>query len=357
MADTREGNGRADEPNLEDTEHGPHVGAVGSVSHAGVMNGVLWATAQRWGVRLTSLLTFVVLGRLLEPREFGLVALASVVVSIVNVFSEVGFSTYVVQARHLDQRTLSTVFWSGSLLSAVLAGGLVLSAEPLTAHLGSPELAMPLSVMSAVILLTALSSTQVALLKRRLAFRAIAARSLVATAVSCACAVGLALSGAGVWALVGQSVIFSLTSVVMLWSVARWRPHRAFDIGLAREVVKYGISILGIALISRLRRSGDALVIGWLAGPLSLGFFVVATRIVEVLLDTATSVVSSVANPVFARLKDDMPRLRAAYVKAVSNSLAVVAPVFFLVAALMPVLLPVLFGSGHLTSASVRLNC
>lgn len=75
--------------------------------------GTLWTLAQRWGVRLTTLIVFVVLGRLLDPADFGVVALAGVFVGLLNTFSDFGLSTYLVQATSVDQRAKSTVFWCG----------------------------------------------------------------------------------------------------------------------------------------------------------------------------------------------------------------------------------------------------
>jgi O-antigen/teichoic acid export membrane protein len=314
------------------------------VDREAVVGGVLWSALQRWAARVTALITFVLLGRLLSPHEFGLVAFAALVVSLVNVVSEVGFSTYLVQARELDQRTISSVFWSGVLVSLALAGGLVVAAPLLADVLALPEMTRPLQALSLVIVLTSLSSTQTALLRRRLDFRAIAVRSIVATVVSCALAVGVALGGGGVWALVAQSLAFSGTSVLMLWSLGGWRPSLTFDPRIARTVAIYGSSILGIQLVAMLRNRGDQLVIGAITGPVVLAFYAVAGRIITVILDTAVSVISSVANPTFARVADDPRRLRHLYVMSVCTSLAVLAPVLLLMAATAPVAIPLVFG-------------
>src|SRR4051812_24869894 len=97
------------------------------------MGGVVWTVAQRWSVRLTTLIVFIVLGRLLSPADFGLVALAGVFIGFVNVFSDFGLSTYLVQARTIDQRVISTVFWAGLALSTGLALLVCLAARPVAA--------------------------------------------------------------------------------------------------------------------------------------------------------------------------------------------------------------------------------
>ncbi len=315
-----------------------------TVTRGRAMGGVLWTVAQRWSVRLTTLGVFVVLGRLLTPADFGVVALASVFIGFVNVFSDFGLSTYLVQSRSVDQRSTSTVFWSGLALSTLLALLVCAAAGPVAALFGVDELAAVIRVMSVSIFVTAFSSTPTALLKRDLDFRSIALRSVVATVVSGAVAVGLAFAGAGVWSLVAQAVVFSSVSAVVLWVASRWRPSRAFDPATARQAMAYGSSVLGIQLVSQLRRRGADLAIGAVAGTVALGYWAVANRILVVVFDTVVQVISAVSTPVFARLKDDRPRLQRGYVTAVTLSLAVVVPVLVVLLVTAPVAIPLVFG-------------
>jgi O-antigen/teichoic acid export membrane protein len=298
-----------------------------TVTRRHALRGVAWTMAQRWAVRATTLIVFVILGRLLDPQDFGLVALAGVFVGLLTVFGDFGFATYLVQARAVDQRGISTVFWSGLMLSSVIAIGLA-GASPLIAGLfNAPELAPVLAVLSIGIVIHAFSATPSALLKRELAFRTLATRSILATILSSVVSVVLALAGAGVWALVAQALVLNTVSAVVLWLVGRWRPSWCFDRAFARQAMSYGSSVLGIQLVGQLRRRGIDLVIGAVAGTAVLGYWTVATRILAVIFDTVVQAISAVSTPVLARLQEDLPRLRRAYVLAVSTSLALITPV------------------------------
>lgn len=316
----------------------------GQVHTAGVMSGILWTAAQRWGVRVATAATFVVLGRTLSPSEFGVVALATVLVSLFGVFAEVGLTTYLVQAREVSQRLISSVFWSALGLSVCLAAAVALIAPAAARVLDTPDLTAPLQVLASTIVLHALSGTQTGLLKRRLQFKGIAVRALLATVVSCTVAVSLALGGAGVWALVAQSVSYAVVTALVLWRVSEWRPSMCFAWSEARAALGYGSSILLLELLSVMKRRGDVLVVGVVAGPVTLGLYAVAARVSALVLDTVVSVISTVSTPVFARLRDDLPRLRRAYLTAVDTSAAVMAPVLLLVAATAEIGLPLLMG-------------
>ncbi|MGH8892449.1 MAG: oligosaccharide flippase family protein, partial [Actinomycetes bacterium] len=238
-----------------------------------MINGTLWTLVQRWGVRLTTLIVFVVLGRLLDPTDFGVVALAGVFVGVLNVFSDFGLSTYLVQAPSIDQRTKSTVFWCGLIFSVVVAAALVAASAWISALFQAPDMRVVLMALAASIVITAFSTTQTALLKRALNFRTIALRSLVATLTAAVVAIGLALAGQGVWALVAQSLVFNATSAVVLWTATGWRPDLIFDRGAARHALRYGGSVLGVQLVSQVRHRADALVIGLILGTTALGYW------------------------------------------------------------------------------------
>lgn len=308
------------------------------------IRGVAWTSMHKWSARAATLVTFVILARMLEPEDFGLVALAAVFIGIVSALADAGFASYLVQAPTVDQRTLSTAFWSVLAFSLVLAGALVVSAPAWAALLQAPELSPVLRWLSLGVLFTGLSSTQVALLKRRLAFKHLALRSLASVMLSCIVAATLALAGAGVWSLVAQSLVLSGTSAAILWVTARWRPSITYSREVGKEIARYGYKVAASQIVLSLRARGDDLVIGVVLGVTALGYWTIAMRIVLLLVDTGISVVSVVATPVFARLKGDPRRLAQAYVRAVSSSVALMTPVVLSIVILAPTLIPWVFG-------------
>lgn len=329
------------------------VGVPVSVTRRHAVGGVLWTATQRWAVRLTTLVVFVILGRLLDPHEFGLVALAGVFVGLVNIFSDFGLPTYLVQAAEIDQRAKSTVFWLSLGLSCALTLMLAAASPLVAAAFHTPALSPVVAVMSLTIAITAFSATPSALLRRELDFRAIAVRSIIATVASAIVAVTLALAGAGVWALVAQALVFNSVSAVVLWLASGWRPSWVFDRATARKAGTYGVSVLGIQVVNEVRQHGDALVIGAIAGTTALGFWTVATRVLSVVTDSLVQVISTVSTPVFARLKDEPARLRRGYVSSVSIGLTLITPVLMVLLVASPYAVEAAFGEKWAQSAPV----
>ena len=100
--------------------------------------GVGWTAAQKWLVRISGVLTFVVLSRLLGPADIGLVALALAFLGVLGVVADLGAATFLVQTRSWDERTRNTTFWMTLGLSLAATALVVVLAAPLASLLGEP---------------------------------------------------------------------------------------------------------------------------------------------------------------------------------------------------------------------------
>ncbi|HSH22200.1 MAG TPA: oligosaccharide flippase family protein, partial [Candidatus Caenarcaniphilales bacterium] len=219
------------------TEHGTESGAL----QRRVTRGLTWTIIDAWGRQLLGLVVFVVLTRLLDPVDFGLVALAAVFVAFVQILVDQGLGDALVQRRELTRAHIDTAFWVSLTTGAVLAVVGIVLAIPIAAFLGQPALQPLLQVLSLTFVLTALNSVQVALLRRELAFRSLALRTLVAIAGGGAVGITLAYLDFGPWALVGQQLGQAVLAVLVLWRTSPWRPTRQVSRTHFRELFSFGV--------------------------------------------------------------------------------------------------------------------
>ena len=303
-----------------------------------------WVVLDKWGGRLTSLVVFAILGRLLAPADFGVIALATVYLAFLNVFVDSGFSQALVQRENLDDVHIDTAFWI-SLGLGIGLGLLLFLVTTAAGALGSDSDLVPvLQVLSLALPLTALSSVPAALLTREFGFRALAVRRLAGTAVGAVVAVWLAASGAGVWALVAQALTTSAIGVVVLWRVSPWRPSRRFSRQAARDLMTFGVAVLGIEMIALANTHADKLLVGIFLGHAELGYYYVGSRISLMMIDMFVAVVGTLSLPTFSRMQNDLPRMVRALQQLTFVTAAIAFPVFALVAALAPEIIAVLFG-------------
>lgn len=315
--------------------------------------GVFWSATRLWGAQASNLLVFLILSRLLGPEAFGLVALASVFTALFQIFVDQGFSAAIVQATRLDRVHLDTAFWTSMLIGVLLTLAGIASSGLVAAFFREPQLAPVVSLLSLNFLFLALNGTQQAILQRDLAFKKLAARTLIAKAIGGGVSVAMALAGCGVWSLVAESLVGNLIAVVVLWRASAWRPGFNVAFGPFKEMFAFGIHIVGGKLLEYLSRRSDDLLIGYVLGVTALGYYSVAYRLLLIMTYLLTRASNSVAFPTFARLKDDPERMRRAFYTVSRLTVLVAFPAFLGVAALAPELITVLFGATWAPSAPV----
>lgn len=305
--------------------------------------GVAWSAVGQWGDQAVSLVVFVVLARLLEPSAFGLLAMAGVVVALARALAS-GFPDAVVQRFELTQGVLDSAFWGTLILGSAAAAAVSLTAPLAAALFGAPELRPVLVAMSVTVPIAALGSTHQAILRRQMEFRPIAELSLAAAGIAGVVAIVVALGGGGVWALVWQAVVHAAVTATLLWRAADWRPSLHLDPAELREVAKFARNIIGANVVNFFNRYSDDLVIGAFLGPVALGYYTIAYRLLWASTRALSGIASAVALPAFSRLQRTPDRFRQAFLGALELSALVAFPLYLGMAVLAPELTVTLFG-------------
>jgi O-antigen/teichoic acid export membrane protein len=324
----------------------------GGVSRA-ALRGAAWMGFASWVNQAVALTAFIVLGRLLDPHEFGLVAAASVVLWLLRVLVDQGFSQVLVQRGDLTETHVDTAFWTALGTGVAIAALTVLTA-PLVADLYSlPELTGVLRALSVVFVFAALDSTQSALLAREMKFRVQAVRRLVASVASGVVAVSLAVSGAGVWALVAQTLVYEGLIVVLLWTLVSWRPTRRFSRSGFRELFGFGFRLTLIRILTNVGAYADNLLIGVVVGAVALGYYVVGFRVVVVVNTLISLALMQVVLSAFSRLQHDRGLLNAAFYRSTRLAAAISLPIYAGLALVAHPLTVLVFGQKWAPSAPV----
>lgn len=306
--------------------------------------GVVWITFQALVVRLSGVVIFLVLARLLLPVEFGLLAAAQVFVALSRALAEAGLSRTLVQKPTLRAAHLDSAFLVSAIIGAVLAL-LMAASAPLVADLYNlPRLTPVLLALSVVPLLVGMSNVPDAILSRQLMFRALAVRGMYSVVSAGAVGIALAFLGAGAWALVAQVVTQAVVAFVVLWVSAGWKPGREWEGPAIRELLGFGSHVVGISLLNFFNRRAGELLIGVVLGPIALGLYAVAMRVLTLSLDLLINSVNKIAWPVFSRVADQPERLRRAYLRSVAITTLCAFPGFTILGLFGNPLTPLLFG-------------
>lgn len=309
-------------------------------------SGVVWLTAQKWVARIAGLVTIAILTRFLSPADFGVVAAASTVLPFFYLLSDLGFATYIVQADNADRRVLSTGWWFSVSAGVILTAVVVVGAPVFGLAFGSEEVVPVLQVLAIAVLLVAVASVPTALLRRRMKFRALAVQGVTASLVAQVVAIVMCLAGAGVWALVGQTLTSQLVMTVLACVAAKWLPSWKFVWTEFVAMTRFGVQVLGVEFVAMCRAAGEAAIISTVLGVTALGYLAIAQKLVQVVQDLTGAALLPVTTVAFAKLRDSPERLLEAYVKALRLTYTIMSPPLVVVAVAAPLIIPILFGPG-----------
>ncbi|MEO1791303.1 MAG: lipopolysaccharide biosynthesis protein [Cyanobacteria bacterium J06629_19] len=315
--------------------------------------GAAWAAVQNWGSQFGALIVFLVLARLLTPEDFGLVALANVFLAFVQVFLNQGFPQALIQRKNLEPEHIDTAFWTNIAVGVVLAIAGMIAAPWVSAAFDRTALTPILRWFSLLLVVSSLVDVQQALLERAFAYRYLAVRSLLGLLISGVVGITLALSGAGVWSLVAQQLIYETVGMLVLWRASDWRPQFRFSIRHFQDLFKFGRSILAFNVLGFVNSRSDDLLIGYFLGPTALGFYSLAYRILSVMTQVLIETSERVALPTFSRMQHNLSQMRSAFYKVARFTSLLAFPFFLGIAVLAPKVVPFVFGSQWMASVPV----
>lgn len=306
--------------------------------------GLLWSVVQNWGGRLATFVLFLILARLLTPEQFGTASAAAIVLGLITVVAELGFGDAIVQRRTLEPDDVTLPFAVSVCVSLALAALAVVFADDAERWLAVPGLTPLVQVLAAVAPIVTMGQFQEAQYRRRLDYRQLALRVLVANLIAGPVAFAAALLGAGAWALVVQAALYAVIATAWLWFRPIWRPGRKLRWSSFVELAGFGLSVLVQRLVDfGSTRAVEVIVLGR-HGVAAYGLYAVGSRLYQILLQLLQSALGDLALSVLSRIADDLERMRRLYLATIGVSAVFVAPAFVAIAALAPEISAVLFG-------------
>ena len=278
--------------------------------------GLGWNGAARLLGQLLQLAATVILARLLSPKEYGLLGMVLVFTGFASFVADMGLGASIIQRSTVTERHLNSVFWLNVATGIALTAVFALAAPLIARFYQEPQLRLLTAAIALSFFLGSLNVVQVALLDKALNFRTKFWIETVSSVASGAVAVVLAFSGAGVWALVGQTLTQAAVRVLMMWSQSSWRPAWSFDFAAIRELMRFSGHLVGFGVVIYWSQNVDKLVIGRWIGSAALGIYSLADKLMRLPIASVTDVTTSVMFPALSFIQDDVESVRRAYLRA-----------------------------------------
>lgn len=287
----------------------------------------------------------VILSRLLGPEPFGTMAIVLTLLSFTTLVLDSGLSVSLIQRQSLTDENVGHVQGIQLVVGLFLAGLIWLLAYPVSLWFRQPELLPIIPYLAAMIVLTALSQVPLALLRRRLDFRAVQHSQIVSYTVGyILIGIPMGFLDFGIWSLItAQLVQLSVGLIWISWQVGRFfRPRLRGD----QELLTFGMRVLATNLVNWLTMNADTFAVGAQFGRTTLGVYNRMTFLLGTPLNILTSSIQTVLVSIVARIQTEPGKVKEAYLAMVELVAWVTLPLFLSLAFLGQTLIEGIYGAA-----------
>ena len=274
------------------------------------VHGLAWYGASRFLIQVCSWVMTIAVARVLAPRDYGLVGMATVYVGLVDYLNELGFGASIVQRKELSEEDLHTLFWLASGLSLLVYGATWLMAPLVAAFYNQPAVTPVLRLLAVVFLLTNARLVPWNLLTRAVDFKRRSVAEVSGNVAGGVTTLVLAYRGEGAQALVIGTLVREAYITAQVYILTKWRPQCRFVGASLRHTFSFSMNISAARIAWYFSEISDRLIVGKFLGDQALGLYSMALRLTTELGGRAISIVNQVGFPVYSRLQDEPERLR-----------------------------------------------
>jgi len=278
-----------------------------------MLTGVVWSAVEKYSGVLISLTISAILARLISPNDFGIIAVASVLINFLNIFTDMGIGSAIIQRKDLTDENLDSIF------TFTLIGGFILSviffclAEPIAGFFKEQNLATICRILSINLLFASLNIVpQATLLKNKL-FKLIAKRTLLLQGISGIISVFAAYNGAGMYSLLISPVFTMIGMFIFNFWYSPRNLDLTFNIGAFKRIYSFSIYQCLFSFMNYFSRNMDTLIIGRSFTLKELGYYDKSYRLMMLPLQNVTNVITPVMQPVLSSLQDNLEELSQKY--------------------------------------------
>ncbi len=303
-----------------------------------IASGIGWASLSTFGTQGIRLIFKLILAKLLLPEHYGIIGMATVFTSFVNMVSELGLNAALIQKKknNLYPAYFDTAFWSNLTISVFGYGIIYLAVAPFAAWFYKEDILTDLiPVIGLSVVLNSFYVMPKVMLSREMDFKPQAVIEIAASLSSGVAAIVLAYMGYGVWALAFNGILTSIISIFLYYLKVRWIPKFRFDMAAFKDLFGFGSKVLIESVFSFFTLNIDYILIGKLIGGAALGAYTLAFILTNTFMKQVVNILNNVLYPAYSTLQDDIRKIAYYYLRLAKINNLFMAPimtVFFVLA-------------------------
>ncbi|EFJ2714765.1 lipopolysaccharide biosynthesis protein [Escherichia coli] len=294
----------------------------------GLVSNAKWNAISQLVKITVQVINIIYLTRLIEPQDYGILAMAMVVFNLGLLLRDLGTSSAIIQHKYPSDDLKNSVFW----VNVILGGGLclitIVIAPVISDFYSQPKLLLVLTLLSLNFPLSSCSALHIALLERESQFKKISFIEMSSSILSILVAILMANLGYGVYSLVASSLSMNAISTILFWLVSNWRPSLSKFINKKNivEIMGFSANLSVFNIINYFSRNADSFLIGKFMSANILGSYNLAYRIMLFPVQSLSFVVTRSLFPILSQLQDNKEKLRIIYYNCVFFILSLTMP-------------------------------
>ena len=296
------------------------------VNSKSVFSNLIWRFLERVGAQLVAFIVAVVLARILNPEDYGTVALITVFTTILQVFVDSGLGNALIQKKNVDNIDFSTVFFTNIVFCVVLYLLLFIVSPYIARFYGDTLITAYMRVLGLTVFISGIKNVQQAYVSRYMLFKKFFFATIGGTITAGAFGVIMAIKGYGAWALVAQQVINLAIDTFILCFIVKWRPDMVFSLERLKDLFSYGWKLLVAVLIDTTYTNIRQLLIGKIYSSSDLAQYNRGRQFPNLIVTNINSSIDSVLLPAMSKEQDSILKIKIITRRAIKISTYVMAP-------------------------------
>jgi len=312
--------------------------------------GMFWSFSDIIAKKGIQFVIQVFLARLLLPKDFGIIGMITVFISVSQSIIDSGFGNALIRENKVSQEDYSTVFYFNLVMAIVMYIVLFFSVNAISSFFNEPQLVAILRVLALVLIINSFGLIQRTMLVKNIDFKTQTRISVVSSVSSGVIGIIFAYLGYGVWSLVIRMLSMQFILSLLLCLSNKWIPYLVFKMDSFKRLFGFGWKLLVSGLIETLYKNIYYVVIGKLFSAIELGYYTNAQKLRDTVSQSITMSVQKVSYPVLSSINGENERLRLGYKKILKNSVFITFPMMIGLAVIANPFINLLFGANWVAS-------
>ena len=285
------------------------------------IKGLFWSFIDKFTAQIITFIIGIILARLLSPKEFGLIGMIAVFISISQIFINSGFKEALIRKKTISEEDYNTVFIFNILAGLILYFILFLISGWVSEFYSEPQLKLLIRVLALGLIINSITIVQFTRVTKKIDFKSLTRISIISSIGSGVLGVFLAYLGYGVWSLIWRDLTNYTLSAFLLINLNKWYPNFRFSKKSFLELFSFGGNLMINAIMGAFFRNVYFLVIGKYYAASILGQFTRAETFKRLPSQTVSDMVNRVSYPILAELQDDQMKLYSAYKRLIKSTM------------------------------------